>query len=154
MLRNYGSIKRYKNEIIGFNSRLDEFQAAFLKVKLKYLNKINAHKRNLAKIYNKKLSNRFIKPIINNDYFDVFYVYNLRSEKRDELQKFLKKSGIITDIHYPLPPYRQNAIKALFQNLKFPISDEIHKTTLSLPISYSNTKKEIEKVCDTINKFI
>ena len=154
MLRNYGSLKRYKNEIIGFNSRLDEFQAAFLKIKLKYLDKINTHKRNLASIYNKNLNNRFIKPVIQKDFYDVFYIYNVRYKKRDQLQKFLKGHKIITDIHYSLPPYKQNAIKALFQNQKFPISDEIHKTTLSLPISFMNTEKEIEKVCDIINKFI
>ena len=146
MLRNYGSIERYKNEIVGFNSRLDEFQAAFLNIKLKYLNNINAHKRNL--------DNRFIKPEIKKDYFDVFYIYNLRYQKRDKLQKFLRKKKIITDIHYPLPPYKQNAIKALFVSQKFPISDEIHKTTLSLPISYMNTEIEIEKVCNIANKFI
>jgi dTDP-4-amino-4,6-dideoxygalactose transaminase len=154
MLRNYGSLKRYKNEIIGFNSRLDEFQAAFLKIKLKYLDKINKHKRELASIYNKNLNNRFIKPVIQKDFYDVFYVYNVRYQKRDQLQKFLKSKKIITDIHYSLPPYKQNAIKALFQNQKFPISDEIHKTTLSLPISFMNTEKEIEKVCDIVNKFI
>jgi dTDP-4-amino-4,6-dideoxygalactose transaminase len=154
MLRNYGSLKRYKNEIIGFNSRLDEFQAAFLKIKLKYLDKINKHKRNLASIYNKNLNNRFIKPVIQKDFYDVFYVYNVRYQKRDQLQKFLKSQKIMTDIHYSLPPYKQNAIKALFQNQKFPISDEIHKTTLSLPISFMNTEKEIEKVCDIVNKFI
>jgi len=154
MLRNYGSIERYKNEIVGFNSRLDEFQAAFLNIKLKYLNKINAHKRTLASIYNKNLNNEFIKPAIQKDYFDVFYIYNVRFHKRDKLQKFLRKQKIMTDIHYPLPPYRQNAIKDLFANQKFPISDEIHKTTLSLPISYMNTEKEIEKVCNIANKFI
>jgi dTDP-4-amino-4,6-dideoxygalactose transaminase len=154
MLRNYGSLKRYKNEIIGFNSRLDEFQAAFLKIKLKYLDKINKHKRDLASIYNKNLNNRFIKPVIQKDFYDVFYVYNVRYQKRDQLQKFLKSKKIITDIHYSLPPYKQNAIKALFQNQKFPISDEIHKTTLSLPISFMNTEKEIENVCDIVNKFI
>lgn len=153
-LRNYGSLKRYKNEIVGFNSRLDEFQAAFLNIKLKYLNKINAHKRALASIYNKKLSNRFIKPVTKKDFFDVFYIYNVRCHKRDKFQKFLKTQKIITDIHYPLPPYKQNAIKSLFESQKFPISDEIHNTTLSLPISYMNTKKEIEKICDIANQFI
>lgn len=154
MLRNYGSIKRYKNQILGFNSRLDEFQAAFLKIKLKYLHKINAHKRTLASIYNKKLNNQFVKPVIKKDYFDVFYVYNVRCHKRNQLQKFLKKNKILTDIHYPLPPYKQNAIKSLFENQSFPISDEIHETTLSLPISYMHKEKEIEKVCDMANQFI
>ena len=153
MLRNYGSIKRYKNEIVGFNSRLDEFQAAFLNIKLNYLNKINAHKRKLASTYNKFLNNSLIKPVVQKDYFDVYYVYNIRLKKRNALQKFLNKNKIITDIHYPLPPYKQNSIKHLFEGKKFPISEEIHQTTLSLPISFMNTKKEVEKVCFVANNF-
>ena len=78
----------------------------------------------------------------------------MRCNKRDKLKEFLRKKKIITDIHYPLPPYKQNAIKALFENQKFPISDEIHKTTLSLPISFMNTEKEIERVSDIANQFI
>ena len=153
MLRNYGSIKRYKNEIVGFNSRLDEFQAAFLNIKLNYLNKINAHKRKLASTYNKFLNNSLIKPVVQKDYFDVYYVYNIRLKKRNALQKFLNKNKIITDIHYPLPPYKQNSIKHLFEGKKFPISEEIHQTTLSLPVSFMNTKKEVEKVCFLVNNF-
>lgn len=154
MMRNYGSIKRYKNEILGFNSRLDEFQAAFLNIKLNFLDKINAHKKKLALIYNSKLKNNFVKPQIHIDYEDVFYVYNIRTSKRNKLQKFLIENNISTDIHYPLPPYKQNAIKSLFEGKSFPISDEIHKTTLSLPISFMTTKKEVEKICDVVNKFI
>jgi dTDP-4-amino-4,6-dideoxygalactose transaminase len=153
LLRNYGSVERYKNKIIGFNSRLDEFQASFLNIKLKYLNNINTHKRNLASIYNKNLNNRFIKPAIQKDYYDVFYIYNIRTRKRDDLKEFLKKENIFTDIHYPLPPYKQNAIKVLFENQKFPISDEIHETILSLPISFSHTEKEIFRVTEVLNSF-
>lgn len=154
MLRNYGSVKRYQNEVIGFNSRLDEFQASFLLVKLNFLKKINSHKRKLSSIYNKNLSNHFIKPNLHKDYFDVFYVYNIRIKQRDAFQKYLKKNKIITDIHYPLPPYKQKAIKTIFEGKYFPISDEIHKTTLSLPISYMTKEKEVEKICKIANKFI
>lgn len=154
MLRNYGSLKRYKNEIIGFNSRLDEFQASFLNIKLQYLNKINSHKRKLAKLYHKKLSSKLIKPDENKNYYDVYYVYNIRTPRRNKLQAYLKKNKIRTDIHYPKPPYKQNSVKSLFENKSFPISDEIHRTTLSLPISFMNTEKDIEKVIDTVNKFI
>lgn len=154
MLRNYGSIKRYKNEIIGFNSRLDEIQASFLNIKLNFLDKINSHKKKLASIYNNNLNNYFLKPQIQKDYEDVFYVYNIRTRKRDKLRQFLKEKKIQTDIHYPLPPYKQKAIKSLFQGKSFPISDQIHKTTLSLPISFMTTEKEVEKICDIVNKFI
>lgn len=154
MLRNYGSIKRYKNIIIGFNSRLDEFQAAFLNIKLNFLDKINSHKKKLASIYNNNLNNFFLKPEVHKDYDDVFYIYNIRTSKRDKLQKFLKENNIQTDIHYPLPPYRQKAIKSLFNGRSFPISDTIHNTTLSLPISFMTTEKEVEKVCNVVNKFI
>ena len=151
--RNYGSIKRYKNEIIGMNSRLDEIQAVFLNKKLKYLNKIIAHKKKLANVYFENIKNEFILPQIHNDYSDVYYVFNIRHEKRDRLRYFLKKNGIFTDIHYPTPPYKQKALKELFENKKFPISDKIHNTTLSLPISYSHSEKEIYKVAKLINRF-
>ncbi len=151
--RNYGSIKRYKNEIIGMNSRLDEIQAIFLIKKLKYLNKMIAHKRKLASIYFENLNKEFILPQIHNDYSDVFYVFNIRHEKRDRLRFFLKKNDVFTDIHYPTPPYKQQAVKEIFENQKFPISDEIHNTTLSLPISYSHSKEEIYKVVKLINSF-
>ena len=151
--RNYGSIKRYKNEIIGMNSRLDEIQAIFLIKKLKYLNKMIAHKRKLASIYFENLNKEFILPQIHNDYSDVFYVFNIRHEKRDRLRFFLKKNDVFTDIHYPTPPYKQQAVKEIFENQKLPISDEIHNTTLSLPISYSHSKEEIYKVVKLINSF-
>ena len=84
---------------------------------------------------------------------DVYYVYNIRLKKKNALQKFLNRNKIITDIHYPLPPYKQNSIKHLFEGKKFPISEEIHQTNLSLPISFMNTKKEVEKVCFVANNF-
>lgn len=153
LFRNYGSIKRYKNDIIGDNSRLDEIQAGFLNVKIKYLNKINNHKRELAKIYLENINHNFIKPDINHDYHDVYYVFSLRIDKRNKFREFLLKKGIRTDIHYPNPPYSQKALKNIFLNQKYPISNEIHNTTISLPISYFHSKKNIETVSKIINKF-
>lgn len=150
-LRNYGSIYRYKNELIGVNSRLDEIQAVFLNCKLNFLEKINKKKRYFASLYNKYLSNKYIKPKINKNFYDVFYVYNIRHNKRDYIKKILFKNNIETDIHYPVPPYRQKCLKQIFKKKKFPISDLIHKTTLSLPLSYSHTKKDIFKVIRTLN---
>lgn len=135
MLRNYGSKVKYFNEVIGFNSRLDEMQAAFLKIKLKYLDNINKHKRNLAAIYNEHLKADYIKPIIQKDYFDVYHIYTIRHKKRDKLREYLLSNDIKTEIHYPVSPHKQEAMKRVIKD-DYPISDQIHRTTLSLPISY------------------
>ncbi len=87
-LRNYGSKIKYQNDYIGYNSRLDEIQAALLSVKLKYLDEINQHKRNLANIYLTELKDDFIKPVVSSDYFDVYHIFNIRHPKRDELRDF------------------------------------------------------------------
>jgi dTDP-4-amino-4,6-dideoxygalactose transaminase len=151
-IRNYGSEKKYYNEIQGINSRLDEFQAAFLNIKLKYLNKINNHKIKLASIYNKYLKNDFIKPLQQINIKDVYHIYNIRHSKRDKLKKFLLDNNIITDIHYPISPNKQPCFKGLFKS-NFPISDEIHRTTLSLPISFAHTENEIYRVTEVLNSF-
>ncbi|MDA0986056.1 MAG: DegT/DnrJ/EryC1/StrS family aminotransferase [Bacteroidetes bacterium] len=152
-LRNYGSDKKYYNEVIGYNSRLDDIQARFLSIKLKYLDKITSHKRKLAKLYHENLKSDFIKPIMHEDYFDVFHIYNIRHPKRDQLKEFLLKKEIKTEIHYPVSPHKQNALKYLFGSQNFPISTEIHNTTLSLPISFAHTEDEIYKVTETLNSF-
>ncbi|HNW96919.1 MAG TPA: DegT/DnrJ/EryC1/StrS family aminotransferase [Bacteroidales bacterium] len=151
-LRNYGSSEKYVNDIVGYNSRLDEIQAAFLLIKLKNLNKINSHKRKLAKMYHENLKSDFIKPSIDNNSFDVFHIYNIRHDKRDKLKHFLYKNKIQSEIHYPIPPYKQKALKNFFTE-KYPISDEIHNSTLSLPISYFHSEKDILKVIEVLNKF-
>lgn len=152
-LRNYGSEKKYYNKFIGRNSRLDELQAAFLNVKLSYLNKINSHKRELAAIYNTHLTNFVIKPIEIANSFHVYHIYNIRTHKRDELKHYLLENGIHTEIHYPLSPNEQEGYQKYFANMKFPISEEIHNTTLSLPISYATSQKEAERVIEKINDF-
>lgn len=151
-LRNYGSKIKYQNDYIGYNSRLDEIQAALLSVKLKYLDQINLHKRNLAAIYLKELKDDFIKPSVSPDYFDVYHIFNIRHPKRDALKKYLLENGIKTDIHYPIPPQKQKAMEGIFQG-EYPLSEEIHKTTLSLPISYGHTLDDIYKVIEVLNKF-
>jgi len=152
-LRNYGSKVKYYNEQVGFNSRLDELQAALLSVKLKYLDKINEHKRNLATLYSAGLKGDFVKPVVHNDYFDVFHIYCIRHPKRDELKQYLLENGIKTEIHYPLAPVKQLAMKGIIDDQITPIAEEIHKTTLSLPISYFHTDDDINKVIEVINKF-
>ncbi|MCW3464711.1 DegT/DnrJ/EryC1/StrS family aminotransferase [Chitinophaga nivalis] len=152
-LRNYGSDVKYYNELVGMNSRLDEIQAAFLLVKLQHLAQITEHKRALAAIYQEGIKSDFIKPVVHPDYFDVFHIYNVRHERRDELKQYLLDNGVKTDIHYPLPPDRQKAMQGIIAAQPYPISAEIHRTTLSLPCSYYHTKADIEQVVAVINKF-
>lgn len=152
-LRNYGSDKKYYNEVIGHNCRLDEMQAAFLSVKLKYLNDISAHKNKLANLYLNNLNDNFILPVKDDDYYDVYHIFNIRHPRRDELQEYLEKNNVGTAIHYPVAPHRQNALKHLFEGQNFPISEEIHQTTLSLPCSYFHTEDDIWKIINVLNKF-
>jgi dTDP-4-amino-4,6-dideoxygalactose transaminase len=153
VLRNYGSEKKYYNQEIGINSRLDELQAAFLLVKLKHLNKINDHKNELATIYNEKLNSNIIKPIVMDDFFNVYHIYNIRTPKRDDLKLYLEQNGIVTEIHYPVAPNKQEALKKLFSGINTPIAEEIHNTTLSLPISYFHSVKDAEWVSAVLNRF-
>lgn len=154
ILRNYGSSKKYYNAVVGFNSRLDEMQAAFLKIKLKYLDQINQHKRRLAALYLKHLKEDFVKPVTHPDYHDVYHIFNIRHPKRNELKEYLLKHDIKTEIHYPVPPVRQQALESFFENKdSTPIADEIHNTTLSLPISYFHSEDDILQVIEILNKF-
>jgi len=152
MLRNYGSEKKYYNEYQGVNSRLDELQAAFLRVKLKHLDETVAHKNRLAEIYHNGISQRFIKPDINKNFYNSFHIFNIRHEKRDLLKEYLLANGVKTEIHYPLAPHKQKALAELNQ-LSFPISEEIHRTTLSLPISSFHSDEDIHEVVSILNSF-
>ena len=151
-LRNYGSEKKYHNGIVGYNSRLDEIQALFLSVKLPSLNEINLHKKNLAAIYLKELNDQFIKPVVNNDFDNVYHIFNIRHQKRDQIKAYLLDHGIATEVHYPVAPHKQKALVNL-NNLSFPLSEEIHATTLSLPCSFAHTESDIYTVIDVLNKF-
>ncbi len=153
VLRNYGSEVKYYNEVVGVNSRLDELQAALLLVKLKYMEKITDHKRELASVYLNGLKSDFIKPQVHPDYFDVYHIFNIRHPKRDALKDYLLKNDIKTEIHYPVAPNKQKAMKGILDNQQTPIAEEIHKTTLSLPISYFHTKENIARVVDAMNSF-
>jgi len=152
-LRNYGSEKKYYNKFVGFNSRLDEVQAGFLSIKLKSLDLINDHKRKLAEIYSKELKTDFIKPAIHPDHFDVFHIYNIRHPKRDALKEYLLNNEIKTEIHYPVAPNKQEAMRGILDGTNTPIAEEIHRTTLSLPISYFHTESNVERIVGIMNKF-
>ncbi|MFA5849812.1 MAG: DegT/DnrJ/EryC1/StrS family aminotransferase [Bacteroidales bacterium] len=152
-LRNYGSERKYYNKYVGRNSRLDEIQAAFLNIKLDSLDKINEHKRMLAKIYDKELTDRVIKPVSIEGYYHVYHIYNIRTQRRDDLRKYLSDNGIQTDVHYPVSPNRQEGYAKYFETESYPISEEIHATTISLPISYGTSVDDVYLVCQTINSF-
>lgn len=153
-LRNYGSEKKYYNKYVGRNCRLDELQAAFLSVKLPFLNQMNWHKIGLAKIYNDLLSNNIQKPIFTENGSHVYHIYNILVDERDNLQQYLKENGISTLIHYPVAPHRQEGFKTFFDGVSLPVSEKIHQKTLSLPISFSTTSEEVEEVCARINGFL
>jgi dTDP-4-amino-4,6-dideoxygalactose transaminase len=152
MLRNYGSRVKYYNDEVGYNSRLDEIQAYFLDVKLKYLDKINNKKRELAQLYQNGLNDIFVKPIFSESHHDVFHIYNVRHHERDKLKKYMMENNIHTEIHYPIPPHKQ---KSMDNHLSGPylISEEIHKTTLSLPISTMHSAEDVSRVIEIMNSY-
>lgn len=153
-LRNYGSHQKYYNEYIGINSRLDELQATFLRIKLKDLDKFNSHKNTLASIYLSEIKNNLITlPVEQNTLENAYHIFNIRCENRDSLKEYLYKHEIKTEIHYPLPPHHQKAYADLFSDGVFPISELIHNTTLSLPISIATTECEVRSICSIINEF-
>lgn len=152
ILRNYGSDKKYHNIYIGMNSRLDEIQAAFLSIKLKKLDNIIAHKRALAQLYLGNLKDDYILPVVQDGFYDAYHIFNIRHDRRDELKEYLLRNNIKTEIHYPISPNRQKALPFL-NNLFYPLSEEIHRTTLSLPISTFHTHDEIMNVVEILNSF-
>lgn len=151
-LRNYGSKQKYVNEYAGVNSRLDEIQAAMLRVKLKHMDAMTDHKRALAQIYFNELPSFVQKPVVNTDEFDVFHIYGIRSPKRNELKDFLLANNVKTEIHYPIAPHKQRAMQGVLSG-QFPIAQVLHDTELSLPISYGHTALDIHQVCQIIQKF-
>jgi dTDP-4-amino-4,6-dideoxygalactose transaminase len=148
--RNYGSKLKYINNYIGINSRLDELQAALLRVKLRYLDKITQHKRALANIYFENLPCCLKLPRRRNDEYDVFHIFGVRHYRRDEVRSWLLEHGIKTEIHYPIPPHRQKAMKGVI-NGNFPVADELHATEISLPISPGTTKAEAWTICEVLD---
>ncbi|GHE68587.1 DegT/DnrJ/EryC1/StrS family aminotransferase [Roseivirga thermotolerans] len=154
-IRNYGSEKKYHNQVIGYNARLDEIQAAFLSVKLKYLNDWNKERKKIAKWYNEGIiSDKVIKNEIAQGATSVHHLYVIRTDRRPELQQFLSQKGVETLIHYPIPPHLQGAYKYLgFAEGAFPIAEKLAREVLSLPLYIGMKKDEVDYVCDLINRF-
>jgi len=159
-LANYGSKKKYENIYQGLNSRLDEIQAAVLRVKLKKLDIDNENRVNVAEYYNQNIVNtKIILPkskernsIKSKFPSNVWHLFVIRTLQRDKLQKYLSDNNIQTLIHYPIPPHKQMAYSYL-NNESYPITEDIHNTILSLPISPICKQHDLEYICETINKW-
>jgi dTDP-4-amino-4,6-dideoxygalactose transaminase len=181
-LRNYGSREKYINEYAGFNNRLDEIQAAMLSVRLKYLDAENRRRREIAQHYLEQITNtEVVLPVLDqgtrgpgdegtrgrgdqqnlvlrtpfsvvSDLSHVWHLFVIRVKERDALQKYLEKTGIQTLIHYPVPPHKQKAYPS-FNSLILPVTEQIHREVLSLPISPVMSDSEVRQVVDAINSW-
>lgn len=159
-LGNYGSYKKYENQYQGFNSRLDEIQAAFLRIKLKHLDDEIENRRKIAQYYCEKIKGTDII-LPNNIAFlqkkscltHVWHLFVIRHPHRDKLQHYLRDNEIQTLIHYPIPPHKQLAYKE-WNDLFFPVTEKIHNEVLSLPISPLLKQEEAERIVKILNKFI
>ncbi|WP_455497030.1 DegT/DnrJ/EryC1/StrS family aminotransferase [Coprobacter sp.] len=152
-LANYGSAKKYVSIYQGLNSRMDELQAAFLSVKLKYLDQENQLRRQVVQWYNEQLSHLdIIKPQIEYPEGHVWHQYVIRTTRREELQSYLEKHGIPTMIHYPVPPHKQTCYTQ-YNDFDLPITTALSREILSLPISPVITESDILEISSYINNF-
>lgn len=152
-LANYGSDYKYHFIYKGVNSRLDELQAAVLDVKLKYLDADNARRRDIAKYYQDNIKNEaIILPKSYSEESHVYHVFAVRTANRDKLVEYLKDKNIQTLIHYPIPPHKQDAYRE-WNSQSYPISESIHSTILSVPISPVLTDDEVDYVVKSLNEY-
>lgn len=152
-LRNYGSEQKYYNDHIGYNSRLDELQAAFLGVKLPHLDADNERRKIVANRYLSEIVNPKIQlPVYNGSSNHVFHLFVVRTENRETLQKYLLDNGIQTLIHYPVAPHKQKALAA-WNDSSFPLTEKIHREVLSLPISPVMTSDEVGQTIEILNRY-
>lgn len=152
-LANYGSEKKYVFKYTGRNSRLDEIQAAILDVKLKYLDEDISLRKKVAKYYIEHIDNpNIILPKVNDWNGHVFHLFPIRCKQRDALQAYLTENGIQTVIHYPIPPHKQECYRE-FSHLLLPITEQIHREELSLPISQIIEEKELTKIINSLNNY-
>ena len=160
-LSNYGSYKKYQNDFQGLNSRMDEIQAVFLNIKLKYLDSENKQRRKIAQYYYSYLDNTdIILPTVDapHDRIDsmdnhVWHLFVIRHHQRNKLQEFLTSKGVQTMIHYPIPPHKQKAFKE-WNNKTYPITEKIHNEVLSFPISPVIDGNELDRIIENVNLFL
>lgn len=153
LLRNYGSIEKYKNDVIGFNSRLDDLQASFLSIKLGFLERDNERRRSIATQYLSGIQNSKLKlPRYNGSTNHVFYAFVIEVEDRSDFTNYLDNNKVGWLIHYPIPPHQQKALHQ-YSHLKLPITEQIHKRIISLPISPVMTNEDVKKVIEVVNAY-
>lgn len=152
-LGNYGSSEKYVFRYKGRNSRMDEIQAAVLSVKLKYLDEENKRRREIAHYYQEHINNDAVI-VPSRDYCErsVHHIFPILCHERDMLQQWLKEQGVMTLIHYPIPPHLQQCYSE-WKNLNLPITERIHREELSLPCNQAMTEAEVEKVVAAVNSF-
>jgi dTDP-4-amino-4,6-dideoxygalactose transaminase len=151
MSRNYGQPQKYYHDFVGVNSRLDEIQAAILRVKLKYLDEWNERRRKIAKLYNERLESLgVIIPAEKKYARHVYHLYVIRRKDRDKLQQYLQKKGIQTQIHYPIPVHKQKAYSESGGDTSLAITEKVCNEVLSLPIHPWLKEEEIVKICGLI----
>jgi dTDP-4-amino-4,6-dideoxygalactose transaminase len=153
-LSNYGSHKKYVFQYKGRNSRLDEIQAAVLSVKLKYLDADNRHRRDIARIYREGIDNRrvWMPDVMPDERMNVYHLFPVFCEQRDDLQTYLSQHGIQTLIHYPIAPHQQECYQEMGY-LSLPVTEQIHRQELSLPMSQVMEEEEAKEVVRRINEF-
>jgi dTDP-4-amino-4,6-dideoxygalactose transaminase len=151
---NYGSKIRYQNEFKGINSRLDEMQAAILRVKLRHLGEQNRLRRSIAERYHSEINQpKITLPEIPTDINEhVWHLFVVRTIDRERFVKFLSENQVATVIHYPIPPHLQRAYRE-FNHFKFPVTERIHQQVVSLPIDPYMTEAEINSVIEVVNRF-
>lgn len=153
-IRNYGSHKKYVNDYIGLNSRLDEVQAGFLSIRLKNLERENLIRMNLAKNYDQKIENKvIIKPSLGKQKEHVWHLYTVRVQNREHFMKYLTENKVGSLIHYPIAPHHQKAYQQVIEEKNFPISEKIHQQVVSLPLDPTMTPTEIATVIEVVNKY-
>lgn len=152
---NYGSDYKYHHIYKGYNSRLDELQAAFLAAKLPHLERMNVERRRIADRYLNEIKNPKVElPFVPDYAVPVWHIFGIRCGERDRLEKYLNENGIGTNKHYPIPMHLQDCYKDLgFKEGDFPIAEDISKTELSIPMYYGMTDEEIQYVIDKINEY-
>lgn len=152
-LRNYGSHKKYENLYQGVNSRLDEIQAAMLRVKLPYLERETARRQEIAQHYRANIKNPLVTlPLVTLESAHVWHLFVVRSDVRELLQQWLTEQGVQTLIHYPIPPHKQQAYRQ-FQNCQLPLTEQIHQQVLSLPLDPTMSDEILNKVIAAVNRF-
>ncbi len=152
-MRNYGFHQKYVADFVGYNSRLDEIQAAFLLEKLKYLDQDNGRRREMAQTYLNQIQNHKIKlPYWKGNKSHVFHLFVIRVENREHFCKYLEKNEIGYQIHYPVPPHRQNALPE-FKDMHLPITEKIHREVVSIPLNPSLTTEEQSQVIEVLNQY-